>query len=74
MPEWERVQDQSKGLSVRWRKVSGELELRIFHAEEHVVLVARKMRRGRVPEYIYWRGFTSEEAAMFDAEELASFT
>jgi hypothetical protein len=74
MSEWERVQDQNKGLSVHWRKVSGELELRILHEEQHVVLVARKMRMGRVPEYIYWRGFTSEEAAMFDAEDLASFT
>lgn len=73
MSQWERVQDQNAGLSVHWRKASGDVEFRIFHEEDHVVLVARKIRRGQVPEYLYWRSYSSDDAAKFDAEDVASF-
>jgi hypothetical protein len=76
MPEWEEVQDQNAtGLSLRWRKISGEHEFRIFHDEHHVVhepeeihglswiAVIRQIRDGQVPRYIYWGAHPTAGAA-----------
>ena len=50
----------------RWSKKDGGLEFRVLQDIDHFVLVVRRLREGQVPEYVYWKGQPSLEAAMAD--------
>lgn len=83
MPEWEQVQDQNTtGLSERWRKRRDEHEFRIFYDKDHVeyepeeihglcwILVVLDTSDPRAPRYVYWSALSTEDFAKTVADSL----
>jgi hypothetical protein len=81
MPEWEAVQDQNTtGLSERWRRESGGYEFRVFYQENHIlhepeeirglswILVIRTIPNGGASEYVHYGAYPTEGWAKSAAE------